>query len=187
MTFRFVPRAALRENWSAKQLVATHRVSLLLVRSQTQASPNESEEGRFHQGSVFDRWFLRELLVVSILVEVSLRVLGLARTQRLVARLTCGLRPRHIAVMDYSREQSALLHEERVSSSLPWKPTCLRRALAQLWTLRRCGDRGPLCVAFGTRTNEGDQREFHAWLERSGQPVCDFPQLIHTYARLRNG
>jgi hypothetical protein len=156
------------------------------VRSQIPVPSDEPEADRFLQRSVFDPWFLRELLIVSILVEASLRGLGIATTQSLVARLACMLPFRRVALMDYSKEQSALLHEERASSSLPWKPTCLRRALARLWTLRRCGDRSTLSIAVGTRTTEAGQRDFHAWLERSGHPVCDFPPLIHTYAPLRN-
>lgn len=155
------------------------------MRNHISASSSELKADRSFERSLFEPSLLRELLIASILIELSLRVLGSAKTQSLVARLACKLRPRRIAVLDYSKEQSALLHEERASCLLPWKPTCLRRALVQLWTLRRCGDRGPLCVAFGTRTSEPGQREFHAWLERSGSPVCDYPPLIRTYAPLK--
>ena len=84
------------------------------------------------------------------------------------------LPPFRFVALDYSREQTALLHEQRASCSLLWKPTCVRRALTRCWALRRAGDRSNLEIAFGTRSQSG-QRVFHAWLERDRQPVGEFP------------
>ena len=134
--------------------------------------------------AIYDPWFLRELIVVSILVEGSLPLLGVRRTRKWIDFLSRRLPPIRFVALDYSREQTALLHEQRASCSLLWKPTCVRRALTRCWALRRAGDRSNLQIAFGTHSQSG-QRAFHAWLERDRQPVGEFPPQVSSYTRLR--
>ena len=135
--------------------------------------------------AIYDSWFLRELMVVSVLVEGSLPVLGVRRTRDWVDFLARRLPPFRFVALDYSREQTALLHEQRASCSLLWKPTCVRRAFTRWWALRRVGDRDHLGIAFGTRLKPGEH-EFHAWLERDQQPVGEFTPHVSSYDRLRN-
>jgi hypothetical protein len=143
----------------------------------------EGSVNRAPRLSIYDPWFLREILLVSVLVEGSLLVLGVRRTHKWVDFLARPLPPFRFIALDYSHEQTALLHEQRASCSLLWKPTCLRRSLTRWWALRRSGDRSTLEIALGTRTHSG-QRVFHAWLERDGQPVGEFPPHISSYTRL---
>lgn len=134
--------------------------------------------------AIYDPWFIRELVVVAVLVEGSLPILGVRRTRKWM-NFFARLLPRfRFVALDYSSEQTALLHEQRASCSLLWKPTCLRRALTRCWALRRVGDRSNLEIAFGMHTQSG-QRAFHSWLERDRQPVGEFPPHVSSYARLR--
>ena len=133
--------------------------------------------------AIYDSRFLKELMVVSVLVEGSLPLLGVGRTSKWVDFLARCLPRFRFVALDYSREQTALLHEERASCSLLWKPTCVRRALTRWWALRRVGDKSNLEIAFGTRSESG-QREFHAWLERDQQPVGEFLPHVSSYDRL---
>ena len=135
--------------------------------------------------AIYDPWFLKEIMVVSVLVEGSLPLLGVRRTRKWVDFLARRLPRFRFIALDYSREQTALLHEERASCSFLWKPTCVRRAFTRWWALRRTGDNGNLEIAFGTRSQSG-QREFHAWLERDQKPVGEFAPYLSSYDRLRN-
>ena len=132
--------------------------------------------------AIYDPWFIRELVVVAVLVEGSLPILGVRRTRKWMSFFARLLPRFRFVALDYSSEQTALLHEQRASCSLLWKPTCLRRALTRCWALsRRVGDRSNLEIAFGMHTQSG-QRAFHSWLERDRQPVGEFPPHVSSYA-----
>jgi len=121
---------------------------------------------------------------VSLFIEASLRALGFVATERWVSCLAARLPHRHFVALDYSLEQTALLQEQRASCLLFWKPTCLPRALARLWALRRCGARSAMKVAIGARASTNGKPEFHAWLEQAGETLGDSQTLTQAYVRL---
>jgi Uncharacterised nucleotidyltransferase/Transglutaminase-like superfamily len=135
--------------------------------------------------AIYDPAFIRELLFLAVLVEGSLPIFGVKQTHKWMDWLARLLPPFRFVTLDYSTEQTALLHEQRASCSLLWKPTCVRRALTRCWALRRAGDRGNLQIAFGTDFRSG-QRAFHAWVERDRKPLGEFAPHVSSFTRLRN-
>ena len=208
LRFQFALAGTWRERWSllffssvtTPSLFRHHLPSLLIflhpifrmldfsmsrLVSAAYRAGTEGSVNRALRRSIYDPWFLREFLLVSVLVEGSLPVLGVRRTHKWVEFLACHLPPFRFIALDYSREQTALLHEQRASCSLLWKPTCLRRSLTRCWALRRSGDRSTLEIAL-VCIRISRQREFHAWLERDRQPVGEFAPHVSSYTRLPN-
>ena len=99
----------------------------------------EGSVNRAPRRSIYDPWFLREILLVSVLVEGSLLVLGVRRTHKWVDFLARHLPPFRFIALDYSREQTALLHEQRASCSSCGShlPSPLIDAIVGIAALRR--------------------------------------------------
>ncbi len=65
---------------------------------------------------------------------------------------------------------------EAVSRDLPWKATCLMRALAGRQMLRRRGLQS--MVALGARSSNAENLEAHAWLITQGQVLLGASEAV---------
>ncbi|MDH3716371.1 MAG: lasso peptide biosynthesis B2 protein [Gammaproteobacteria bacterium] len=116
-------------------------------------------------------------------VGIGLRLVGFARTQRLLERLVSAPRDdpirldRERADRDVERDRAAVA---RAAHLVPFG-TCLTRALTLWALLRRRGIETVLKV--GVRKH-GDALAAHAWLESDGVPIVT-PAEVAGYAAFR--
>ena len=120
-----------------------------------------------------DRVRLLGLALLLPLVDLSLRGLGLARTQRLLRLerepVDTGVAPEAAAAAQRLAQLAAIAGRRGLYAN-----TCLRQALTVQWWLRRRGL--PAQLRIGARRN-GDTLDAHAWVELSGIPLAQGADL----------
>ena len=108
-----------------------------------------------------------ERLVVAYAAGALALLPALVRWVSLKRLLSSGPLTPAIASFGHATRIAALV--DGVALNLPWTTTCLHRAVAAAWLMRRCGCHGELIV--GVRKG-GDDFAAHAWLEHLGSPLC---------------
>lgn len=120
-----------------------------------------------------DRARLLALAVLLPLVDVSLRGLGLRRTQRLLGLdyecVGAPVAPEAAAAAQRLAQLAAIAGRRGLYAN-----TCLRQALAVQWWLHRRGL--PAHLRIGAR-RDGGTLEAHAWVELDGIPLAQGPDL----------
>ena len=107
-----------------------------------------------------------------LIIHLSVRLIGLARTRRVLERLQRRQvsRPTDISfVVEHTR-----LRLRVVKKGLPWCGNCLSRSLAIWFLLRRRGIDSALRI--GAMMKE-DGLKAHAWVEFEGKPVNAGPKI----------
>lgn len=121
------------------------------------------------------RRFVRTALMV-LLVRAATRVLGVPRTQRLLA----------VGVTSATRADATLgaalagrhLDTLATVARFGFTASCLTRSLLVCWELRRSG----IDAAIRIGMKRKGEREAHAWVEVAGVPVTDAPEVVSQYA-----
>lgn len=115
-------------------------------------------------------------LGVLLLVRVSLRACGFARTLRVVSRLTA----RPVAAATASSRVHGIERAVATAAALfPGRALCLEQSLALYVLLRRSGIDARL--RFGVQPYPFGA---HAWVECGGEPVNDIREHVAFYAPL---
>jgi hypothetical protein len=133
--------------------------------------------------AAWERWVLVQLMLLLPLIGLSLSVLGLKRTSRLLGGTGC------LAAGGSEVNAEARTLAERIARSVniaarhgPYKATCLRKSLALLWLLRTRGVAAELRI--GVRLNEG-VLDAHAWVEHAGVPINGESDVAEEFAPFR--
>jgi hypothetical protein len=114
-------------------------------------------------------------------VAFGLKVAGLRRLLSLMPsppEIGTGQSPQ--ARLRLAWRQAELLN--RAAQCLPFKLTCLQRAVALCWWLRARGVNASLQV--GVLTGGNGRLQAHAWVEVDGQVVGDRPEIAGTFKPL---
>lgn len=98
------------------------------------------------------------------LVDVSLRIVGLGRTQSMLSKFIRA-RPCAVAEIDSIAETTSRMVSIAATRSL-WRATCLRQALVLWWLLAQHGI--VTQIRLGVAKDLGQAVESHAWVERNG-------------------
>ena len=128
---------------------------------------------RWRSLSFGDRARLLALTLLLPLVDLSLRGLGLRRTQQLLGLDRDEVDPPVAPEAAVAAQRLAQLAAIAGRHGL-YLNTCLRQALAVQWWLRRRGL--PSQLRIGARRN-GDTLDAHAWVELGGLPLAQGPDL----------
>ena len=116
----------------------------------------------------------RQTLLAAALIPLaaaSLRIAGVRRTLKPLARGPAGLDPR--AAREAARAVA------RAARHAPYRGNCLSQSIALTWLLRRRGVAADL--RFGARRREG-QLEAHAWVEHDGVVLNDTPDVARRFS-----
>ena len=111
---------------------------------------------------------MRSLLEAAVLLtaaRVTLAAGGFARVRRMLTRK----RESAVRTDDASRARVLAIAVRRAANRLPFRTTCLDRALALWWLLAMHGIGGT--VRIGVRG--ADPFEAHAWVEHGGEALYD--------------
>ena len=128
------------------------------------------------------RRLLLTALVVLPFVTLGLRLAGLRRCQRWLARGTGGSGARGVTGDEQRRIQRTVQMVRLAARHALGAPTCLTQSLVCWWLLRGQGIDGDLRI--GTRKENG-QFEAHAWVEYQGLVLndrCDVQQRFTPFA-----
>lgn len=107
-----------------------------------------------------------------------LRVLGFARVQSLVARVSASA-PLRDTSDAAERARAAAQAVKRAARRIPGSANCLTTSLALWWLLRRHGIESELRI--GSRLG-GEDLEAHAWVESRGAVLNDTPDVHERFA-----
>ena len=114
-------------------------------------------------------------MITLMLCDAALRVLGYARTMRVVRRVAADRSP------GAGREViERTLHNIVIATAFyPGRSKCLEQSVAGLVLLRRRGV--PVEMRLGVQPYPFSA---HAWLELDGAPVTESPEVVANYALL---
>jgi hypothetical protein len=132
-------------------------------------------------------WPERRLVLLALILlpsmALTLRLLGLRRSQAVWTRLAFNPRPpadlSDAATVEGEARATARMVKAAASHG-PYRATCLRQSLALWWLLRLQGIDGLLHI--GVRKADNATMEAHAWVELGGQPLNDREDVRLRYA-----
>lgn len=116
-------------------------------------------------------WLIWQMQCFVPLASLSLRLIGLRRTWKLLNLLTFSPVP---AVDPESEVKQVLAALKYGMAHTQWKGTCLSRSLILWWQLARKGTASQLCLGVGNY----DGFRAHAWVEYQGRPL-NAGKLVH--------
>jgi hypothetical protein len=127
---------------------------------------------KFWRSSGYNREIAFQAAAALVATRAGLRLGGFRRWQTLLARFT-PRHMRHIDAKDFiggelipGSAPAIAMMGAAVARRLPFKPTCLEKALALWWLLRR--HRIPADLRIGVRKGVNGDFEAHAWVEADG-------------------
>ena len=130
---------------------------------------------KYRKLSVEERAVLRDAFLLLPLTVFGVRLLGLERVRRWMARAGTK-RGAHAADPSSIAVQTA-----RAAAHFPFKPTCLERSLVLWRLLRMRGIAGELHIGVRPRSGAGGI-DAHAWIEHDGIVINDCGDVKEHYA-----
>src|SRR5262245_18715218 len=122
---------------------------------------------------------LAAALLLTPVVAVSLRALGLRRTQAWIARRPVPSRPPPDPATAAARARQVARAVGLAAAHGPVRASCLRRSLLAWWLLRCEGL--TVAIRIGVR-RDAAALAAHAWIEHEGVPAGDLPEAVASYA-----
>lgn len=129
------------------------------------------------------RLLLFECWLLLPFIAGSLRLFGFRRVQAFLAHWSAAGNPRRTALGARPAEEVSWLVATAARLG-PYRASCLPRALALWWLLRRQGN--PVDLRIGVRTIAG-QLMAHAWVEHEGVALDGDPDTARQFAPFEGG